>query len=265
MASAPPRILSPVPLGHLAGPRSGAWPFGPLAGAKAHGSAGALAIISPSVPTPPPADSGETPRKRKTTLLLEDLRLGGDHALAELLDRHLPFVREQVNRHVAKAMLARFEAEDFVQETARQILLYTPRFEVRDGEHFRNLLARMVRTSISDKWKYITAMRRDMSRESTLPGDSVLRLMPDETGTPTPSQVMSQDEDEAWVRIGLELLKDTDRLVILMREWEERSFVEIGEELGIDADAARMRHKRALGKLGKVLERLRLGEVPEED
>lgn len=221
-------------------------------------------MIRFAVDTPSPAPGANVP-PRKTTMLLDVWHGGGDDALHALLERHLPFLRDHVCRHAAPAILNKFDVDDFVQETARQILLYAPPFQVRDGQHFRALLARMVMSSISEKWKYITAMRRDMNREAQVPRDSVLQLDPAAPDIARPSQLVAQQEEEAWVRLGLELATDEDRVVILMRDWEDKSFPDIAEELGLEVDAARMRYNRAIKRLGKVLKSLRAGDIPDPD
>jgi RNA polymerase sigma factor (sigma-70 family) len=77
----------------------------------------------------------------------------------------------------------------------------------------------------------------------------------------TPSRAVGREENRAWVRLALELLDPEDRKVILGRDYEQRSFVEIGAELGLTAAAVRMRWSRAVARLGQAMVRLRAGEV----
>ena len=48
-------------------------------------------------------------------------------------------------------------------------------------------------------------------------------------------------------------LKEVDREAILLRYFENRPFVEIGEKFGLNENAARMRVDRALEKLRDIL------------
>lgn len=48
---------------------------------------------------------------------------------------------------------------------------------------------------------------------------------------------------------GLMTLRDTDRVALLLRFFEDRSLREVGEKLGVDEDAARKRVSRAIEKL----------------
>src|SRR5690606_28096148 len=97
-----------------------------------------------------------------------------------------------------------------------------------------------------------------------LPRDSLLCLDPPvRSGALRPSQVAAAQEREAWVRMALELLAPDARELILRRQWHEQSFREIGDELGLSEDAARMRYHRALPQLVHKIRLLRAGRVTE--
>ena len=76
-----------------------------------------------------------------------------------------------------------------------------------------------------------------------------------------PSQHAQRKESSAWVRIGLELLDPEQRELVILRQWEGKSFSEIGAKLNIHENAARMRFQRALKKLGEEVCKLRGGDV----
>ena len=80
-----------------------------------------------------------------------------------------------------------------------------------------------------------------------------------------PSENAQKNERDSFVRLALEFLDPEDRKVILLRQWEEKSFPEIGEELGISADSARMRFTRALPRLGSRIVELRAGHATAPD
>jgi DNA-directed RNA polymerase specialized sigma24 family protein len=61
----------------------------------------------------------------------------------------------------------------------------------------------------------------------------------------------------------MEFLDLEDRQVLLLRQWDGLSFTEIGEHLGISADAARMRYNRGVGRLGEIVGALRSGSFDE--
>ena len=72
--------------------------------------------------------------------------------------------------------------------------------------------------------------------------------------------------------MGLELLGASQREVIVLRDYDRVSWIEVGERLGIAEDAARMRYRRAVDRLSDVVAQLRrrelaqvLADLPDED
>ena len=120
---------------------------------------------------------------------------------------------------------------------------------------------RIVTNDIRDGHRWMNRERRDHGRERPIPADSVLHLDGPARPVTRPSQKIDREERKAWVRLALELLGATDRDIIQLRQWEKVSFGEIGERLGINEDAARMRHGRALKKLAEKVMSLRGGAV----
>jgi RNA polymerase sigma factor (sigma-70 family) len=151
-----------------------------------------------------------------------------------------------------------------VQGAALAALQYTPRFLTADRQQFRALVARIVENHLRDAYDHHAAQRRHPGRERELPDDSVLDLDRSRHATGQPPVAASRDEQEAWVRLALELLDPPDRQVLLLRQWQELEFAEVARQLGIGEDAARMRFQRALPKLAQQLARLRQGRVDPE-
>jgi RNA polymerase sigma factor (sigma-70 family) len=196
-----------------------------------------------------------------TLSLLRRWHAGDDEALASLLERHRDAVRALVHQRLGGFLRQREETDDFVQEAMLQVLRDGPRFQIADDRHFRLLLARIVENVIRDRHGYHTAGRRAPARERAISRESVLVLDPPRAGAATPSQITDQREQEAWVQLALELLEADDRRLIVAREWGDVPFAELGAELGTSEDAARMRHQRALVKLGRKVGELRRGGI----
>jgi RNA polymerase sigma factor (sigma-70 family) len=146
-----------------------------------------------------------------------------------------------------------------------QFLQYGPRIQISDDNHFRALLVRIVENALRDKYDWFTARRRAISKECPLPTDTVLCLDPPKPLIKTPSTDAHDHEREAWVRLGTELLDAEDREVLILRQWENLSYAEIGKRLDISADAARMRNNRAIARLGEIVGELRRGNIAEFD
>ena len=77
----------------------------------------------------------------------------------------------------------------------------------------------------------------------------------------TPSQIVQQQEHEAWIRLGLELLKPKNREVIILHKWEDLSFAEIGDRLGISKSVARKKYLRSIELLIDTVKALQSGRL----
>ena len=198
----------------------------------------------------------------RTRELLVRFHEGDPKALGELLERHLGWIRSRVVERLGAKLRGKADTQDFVQEAVLEVLRHGPRFTVSSDEHFRALLARIVENVLCDQHHYFEAARRKAALEQRLPTDSVLNLDPRRTGRgKTPSAVADRREREAWLQLGLELLRPEDREVILLRQQEGLPFDDVGARLGVSANTARMRFERAIARLGDVVARLRIEGV----
>jgi RNA polymerase sigma-70 factor (ECF subfamily) len=198
-----------------------------------------------------------------TPALLERWHRGDEAALSALLELHLAWLRAQAEKRMGDFLKARGNVDDYVQDAVLDFLRDAPRFQVRDGGQFRALLARVLENTLRDRNDWFRAKRRDLARDHKLPTDSVLPLDPALQRSTTPSREAGRAEIRDWVRLGLEMLDGEDRKILLAREYDNRSFVEIGDELGMTANAVRMRWVRAVSRLAEVMKDLRGGTVPE--
>lgn len=198
-----------------------------------------------------------------TVELLRAWHAGDGHALDRLVVRELPWLSALVQRRLGSLLRARHDTQDIVQEALLGTLRDGPRFLVDDRRHLRALLARIVENVIRREHEHLTAGRRDRRREETLPRSEVVVRLDTRGPFTRPSRAAEADEERAWLRLALELLDAEDRDVIVLREYRGLAFAAIGEQLGIREDAARMRLRRALGRLGRVLDQLRCGRLGE--
>jgi RNA polymerase sigma-70 factor (ECF subfamily) len=196
-----------------------------------------------------------------TLSLLRRWHAGDDAALEALLVRHSDAVRGQIRARVGALLRQKESTDDFLQEVMLQVLRDGPRFQVADDHHFRALLARIVENVIRDRHGYHTAARRSPRLARDVSGETILTLDSPRGPGATPSQELDQRERQAWVRLALELLESDERRLIVAREWDSVPYGELGAELGVSEDAARMRHQRALVKLSRKVGELRRGEL----
>jgi RNA polymerase sigma-70 factor (ECF subfamily) len=197
-----------------------------------------------------------------TRVLLQRWHAGDRQAIEALVGRDLEWIRGHVRARLGPLLRSRGETMDYVQDAVLDVLQYTPRFLTDDRRQFRALVARIVENHLRDAHDHHAAQRRTPARERPVPTDSVLDLGVAASTVTRPDAAAERNEQEAWVRLALELLEPADRQVLLLRQWQGLEFAVVGEHLGIAEDAARMRFQRALPKLAKQLEALRAGRGP---
>jgi RNA polymerase sigma factor (sigma-70 family) len=197
-----------------------------------------------------------------TAELLQRWHGGDEQALAALVELHLPWLREHVERRLGPFLRQHGEGGDYLHDAVLDFLLHAPRFQVSSADQFRGLLARVTENTLRDRNDWFRAKRRDLARNAVMASDSVLPLDPALLHSTTPSRDAARTEVRDWVRLGLEMLVAEDRKILLAREYEDRSFVAIGRELGMTANAVRMRWTRAVARLADVLRELRAGRIP---
>jgi RNA polymerase sigma factor (sigma-70 family) len=186
---------------------------------------------------------------------------GGDReALQSLLEREMGWIEARVRKRLGPLLRVKAETGDFVQEAALELLRYGSRLLLANRAQFRGLLLRIVENVLRDEHDRFTAFRRAARRERPLPSGSGLGLA---ATTQSPSRAAEEEESECWIHLALELLEPEDRKVILLREWAELSFEEVGRRLLVSADAARMRFHRALARLSSEVQRVKSGRLGE--
>ena len=200
-------------------------------------------------------------RDNPTLELLHRWHQGDREALNELIQRNLPFIRSFIHKRLGPALRRKAETMDFLQDAMVEFLRYGPRFLLADEGHFRALMARIIENVLRDKHDWFTARRRDLHREKPLPAHSILPLDPAGRSVTRPSQASHRKEEEAWIRLALELLDPEDRKLIMLRVYEDLPFGEIGARLGIKETTARMRFNSAMPRLAQKVKALRKGNV----
>lgn len=185
---------------------------------------------------------------------------GGDQeALSAILERHQEWLHRHVRRRLGTHLRGEMESMDMVQEVAVDVMQYGPKFVCSSEDDFRALLGRIVENNLRDRGRRMHAARRDARRKQELMSGMSVDL--DAPAVSTPSMKASRRENEEWMRLALEFLEPTDREVVLLRQFDNRTWEEIGELLEIGKSAARMRFERALPRLALKIQKLRKGEL----
>jgi len=200
----------------------------------------------------------------RTIDLLHRWHDGDRAAFEDLVRRNLPWLLEHVRARIGNRLRAHEESHDHVQEAVIDVLTYGPRFEIANNAHFRALLARIVEHNLRDHGRWFARERRDVQRNRPIPSDTVMQLDPPVRCVTRPSEAGSlaeREEQKEWIRLAVELLDPMDRDVLQLRVFDGMSFEEIGERIGVSANAARLRHRRALPRLARKVRELARGRI----
>lgn len=153
-----------------------------------------------------------------------------DDAFRALVGRHVHLVYGTAYRQTGDRGLA----EEITQNVFVVLAQKAPRLA---GVH--TLAGWLHRTTILEAKARIRAELRRRRREAALMEQVPI---PDEGVSAAEEMLPLLDE-------GLLQLRDTDRLALVLRFFEDRSLRDVGETLGVDEDAARKRVTRALERL----------------
>lgn len=160
--------------------------------------------------------------------LMADVRGGSRDAFAALFDRY----RDVVWRFFRRRVPARERAEELTQDTFVAILEGASRYEARGP--FRSYLFAIA-------FNILRSDRRKTAVHPTVPVND--------------TAATSADRDTAlWIQAALARLDADDRELLMLREYEQLSYLEIAHVLEIPINTVRSRLFRARMSLKEALE-----------
>jgi RNA polymerase sigma-70 factor (ECF subfamily) len=176
--------------------------------------------------------------------LLTKARQGNNEALATLLDRLRPWVRQCAQRQLGQGLGARLDGSDIAQEVQARAWREFGHFDGQTVPELRAWVEKILENFVTDCRRHHRAAKRDAGAE--IHGtDLIAGLLG--AGT-TPSQGAMRNEDEARVAEARQRLTEQQRLVFQLR-LEGLSFEEVGRRAGMTAGNARVAWCRAVKRL----------------
>jgi RNA polymerase sigma-70 factor (ECF subfamily) len=190
-----------------------------------------------------------------TRKLLQEACTGNPQAFEQLFTRHRPGIRQFVELRLDNVLRSRVDPSDVVQETNLEAFRRLGDYQQRRPMPFRLWLRKTAyERLVMIRRQHQDAACREVARELPLPDQSSAALAQQLVAPgPSPSQQVAKHELIRRVRAAVAELPDIDREILLMRNFEELSYHEIGCILEIDPAAARKRHGRALIRLHQIL------------
>ncbi len=205
-----------------------------------------------------------SPGSDSTQVLLNRMQARDPESYGEILERHLPWIREQVRRRRRRYVGNTVESMDIVQDVALRVLRYGPKWSVRNPESWRRLLLRILCNRLKSLAIYERrrrALSLDFAHDDDAPVLDLEAGAAQGADAATASVKLDDRVEKAWMRLALELVDPKIAELIELRALRRMPYAEIGKLLGISADAARQRFDDALPKFISVVNRLKAGQL----
>lgn len=195
------------------------------------------------------ADSAATQR------LLMRISTGDRDAFNELFDRHRKDLRRAVGLRLDPQLRARIDESDVVQEAQLEAFRRLDDYLARRPMPFGLWLRKTAQERISNhRRNHLGAARRSVHREQCFPEKSSMMIAAALLARgSSPSRRAIVRDHRRLVSEAIAELDELDREILLMRNVEGLSQVEIAQVLDLSHEAVRKRYGRALVKLQRLL------------
>lgn len=196
------------------------------------------------------------PDEAETLRLLEQVRAGDRHALDRLLTGYRTYLRTAVELRLDRTLRARLDPSDVVQEAQLEVARRIDDYLRREPMPFHLWLRQTAyQNMLRLRRQHVEADRRSVTCELPLPDGSSAAFARQLLGAgPSPSEQLCEQELARRLREAVAELPETDREILLMRNFEGLSNQEAAQVLGLEPAAASRRYGRAILRLRKVLQ-----------
>jgi RNA polymerase sigma-70 factor (ECF subfamily) len=190
--------------------------------------------------------------------LIDAARRGQDAARARLLERYREYLRLLARTCLARRLRPKLDASDVVQEAFLKAHARFHQFLGRTDAEMAAWLRRILANCVVDFGRrYARNEGRDVAREKSLEEEldrsskAIAAFL--EASHTTPSGAAERGELSVAVADALARMEDDDREVIVLRNFEDLEWGEIGRRMGRSPDAARKLWARALTRLRPLM------------
>lgn len=189
------------------------------------------------------------------TALLQRARDGSEEALSELLGRCAPKLLALIRTRLAhdpgaRALRARLDSRDLLQNVLIKAVAGLESLQAVGSRPLLAWLARIAENELRDQVTHHRRQRRDLAAEVAAfdPQGHALKTPLVAQVRSASSRVVLRERTERLLD-ALDALAAAQREVVLLRDFEELSWADVGARVGRSADAARMLYARALTAL----------------
>ena len=188
---------------------------------------------------------------------------GPDSPVAWIVELH-EAIRARVRQGLGPRLRQTGDSEDFQQDVVARLLQAMPPLRSADRQVVWSYVMRVVDNHLRERARHQSRARRAGTVEVPPADVHVFDADQRRPEIDTPSAEIRRRERVAAVRVALEFLSGADRHLILGHHFDGRTFGELGDELGISAGAAKMRHRAAQQRLAEHLRSLETRGLPRD-
>jgi len=198
-----------------------------------------------------------------TAELLVNVRGGESLAVEQLMDRHRNSLRRMIQLRLDQRLMQRMDVSDVIQDVLMEANRRLTDYLANPVIPFHLWIRQIAKDRIIDAHRrHRVSAKRSIDREQPQtgkgpPDQSTMELANQfRDQALTPAAAATQRELAEQIESAVQLLRENDREIILMRHYEQLNNQEIAQSLGLTEPAASMRYLRALKRLREVIEGL---------
>ena len=196
-----------------------------------------------------------------TAELLNNVRDGQAVAVEELMDRHRNSLRRMIHLRLDQRLMQRMDVSDVIQDVLIEANRRLTDYLSDPVMPFHLWIRQIAKDRIIDAHRrHRVSAKRSIDREQPQPGKGPFDQSTIELANQfrdqalTPAAAATQRELAQQIESAVQLLRENDREIILMRHYEQLNNQEIAQSLGLTEPAASMRYLRALKRLREIIE-----------
>ncbi len=196
-----------------------------------------------------------------TVELLNNVRDGQAVAVEELMDRHRNSLRRMIQLRLDQRLMQRMDVSDVIQDVLIEANRRLADYLNNPVIPFHLWIRQIAKDRIIDAHRrHRVSAKRSIDREQPQPGKGPFDQSTIELANQfrdqalTPAAAATQRELASQIESAVQMLRDNDREIILMRHYEQLNNQEIAQSLGLTEPAASMRYLRALKRLREIIE-----------
>ncbi|MCA9263193.1 MAG: sigma-70 family RNA polymerase sigma factor [Planctomycetales bacterium] len=199
----------------------------------------------------------DTPPNDRLVQLVQAAQDGCPDALGEITRACRPYLLAIANGELGDKLRGKMGASDIVQDTLLQACCDIKDFQGRTQHAFLAWLRGILLHEIADAHRlYRDTEKRDINREQSISRNTSKSRDSEAFASPrlTPCSESIAREEAMIVRSALSRMPAHFVDVIRLRNWQQKSWNEVGIRMGRSAEAARKLWSRAIERLREELE-----------